>query len=63
MNLILIGTLVVQGMGVFADINDMTEQQRSDVMTFLGLLSQRGETIQSALGWDKPATRTPKTTR
>ena len=54
MNLILIGTLIVQGMGVFADINDMTEQQRSDVMTFLGHLSQSGETTQAALSWDKP---------
>ena len=60
MNLILIGTLIVQGMGVFADINDMTEQQKSDVMKYLGHLSQSGETIQSALGWDKQTTRTTK---
>lgn len=60
MNLILIGTLIVQGMGVFADVNDMSEQQKSDVLSFLGHLSQTGESTQAALGWGKTATRATK---
>ena len=60
MNLILIGTLIVQGMGMFTDINDMTEQQRSDVMSFVGHLGQSGEWMQTAMGWDTPAARSPK---
>ena len=53
-NLVLIGTLVMQAMGAFAEVNDMSEQQEQDVLAYLGYMSQSGETVQSALGWDKP---------
>ena len=53
-NLILMGTLVFQAMGAFAEVNDMTEQQKQDMLSCIGYLSQSGETIQAALGWDKP---------
>lgn len=56
-NLILLGTLVFQAMGTFAEMNDMTEQQKQDMLSTIGYLSQAGETIQAALGWDKPATK------
>jgi len=54
-NLVLIGTLIVQAMNVLDEVNDISELQKKDILSFLGYLSQSGETIQTALGWDKPA--------
>ena len=56
-NLILAGSLIIQGMSTFAEVNDMTEQQKQDMLVFIGYISQNAETIQAALGWDKPAPR------
>jgi len=55
MNLILAGTLIIHAMGAFDEVNDMTEQQKQDMLTYIGYMSQTGETVQDALGWDKPA--------
>jgi len=55
MNLILAGTLVIQAMGAFDEVNDMTEQQKQDMFSYIGYMSQSGEIVQTALGWDKPA--------
>lgn len=57
MNLVLIGTLVLQAVGTFAEVNDMSEQQKKDVLAYLGYMNTSGEIVQSALGWDKPATK------
>ena len=57
MNLILAGSLIIQGMSTFAEVNDMTEQQKQDMLVFIGYISQNAETIQAALGWDKPTPR------
>jgi len=57
MNLILIGTLVIQALGIFDEVNGMTEKQKQDMVTYIGYMSQTGETVQTALGWDQP---TPK---
>ncbi len=54
-NLILMGTLLFQAMGTFAELNSMTEQQKQDMLAYIGYMSQTGETVQAALGWDKPA--------
>jgi len=54
-NLILAGSLIIQGMSTFAEVNDMTEQQKQDMLAFIGHISQNAETVQAALGWDKPA--------
>ena len=54
-NLVLIGTLIVQAMNVFDGVNDISEQQKADILSYLGYLSRSGETVQAALGWDKPA--------
>jgi AcrR family transcriptional regulator len=54
-NLILVGSLIIQGMSTFDEVNDMTEQQKTDMLDYVGYLSQSGEAIQAALGWDKPA--------
>jgi AcrR family transcriptional regulator len=62
-NLILMGTLVVQAMGAFAEVNDMTEQQKQDMLSCIGYLSQAGESIQAALGWDKPTPKKKKQPR
>ena len=55
MNLILAGTLIIQAMGAFDEVNDMTEQQKQDMLGYVGYMSQTGETVQDTLGWDKPA--------
>jgi len=59
-NLILIGTLIVQAMGTFAEINNMSEQQKQDMIAYIGYMSQTGETVQTALGWDTPTTKKKK---
>jgi AcrR family transcriptional regulator len=56
-NLVLISTLIMQAMGTFAEVNDMSEQQKQDVLAYLGYMNTSGETVQSALGWDKPTTK------
>ena len=58
MNLVLIGTLIMQALGTFAEVNDISKQQEQDVLAYLGYLSQSGETVQSALAWDKGKTKT-----
>jgi AcrR family transcriptional regulator len=55
MNLILMGILLIQAIGAFNEVNDMTEQQKQDMFSYIGYMSQTGETVQAALGWDKPA--------
>ena len=60
MNLILVGTLLVQAMGTFAEVNDMTDLQRADMLGYIGYVSQTGEAIQETLGWDKPKKTAPK---
>ncbi|MEY3558782.1 MAG: hypothetical protein RL374_1488 [Actinomycetota bacterium] len=30
-------------------------QQKQDMLAYIGYMSQSGETVQAALGWDKPA--------
>ena len=54
-NLVLIGTLIVQAMNVLDEVNDISELQKKDILSYLGYMSQSGETVQAALGWDKPA--------
>jgi AcrR family transcriptional regulator len=53
-NLVLIGTLIVQAMNVLDEVNDISELQKADILSYLGHMSQSGEAIQTALGWDKP---------
>ena len=54
-NLVLIVTLIVQAMNVLDEVNDISEQQKADILSYIGYLSRSGETVQAALGWDKPA--------
>lgn len=54
MNLILVGTLIIQGMHTFAEVNDMSELQKQDMFAYIGYMSQTGELVESALGWAKP---------
>ena len=63
MNLVLIGTLIMQAIGAFADVNDMSGQQKQDILAYLQYMSQSGETVQSALGWDKPAAKATTTAK
>lgn len=50
--LLLVGTLIVQGMNTFAEVNEMTDQEKSDVMNVVSYLSQSGELIEAALAWN-----------
>jgi len=59
-NLVLIGTLIVQAMNTFAEVNDMTDQQRQDVLAYIGYMSQTGEAVQATLGWDAPTAKPKK---
>jgi AcrR family transcriptional regulator len=54
-NLVLIGTLIIQAMNILDEVDDISEQQKKDILSYLGHMSQSGETVQAALGWDKPA--------
>ena len=60
MNLILMGTLAMQAMGTFDEVDGMTEQQKQDILSYIGYMSQTGEIVQAALGWDKPAPKKKK---
>ena len=60
MNLILMGTLALQAMGTFNEVDGMTEQQKQDILSYIGYMSQTGEIVQAALGWDKPAPKKRK---
>ena len=60
MNLILAGTLLVQAMSTFAEVNDMSEQQKQDMISYIGYMSQSGENTQVALGWDKTINKKKK---
>ena len=55
--LILIGTLIVQAMNVLDEVNDISDQQKNDVLAYIGYMSQTGEAVQAALGWDKPVSK------
>ena len=59
-NLILIGTLIIQAMSTFSEVHDLSEQQKQDMIAYIGYMSQTGETVQSALGWDTPAPKKKK---
>ena len=58
--LILIGTLIVQAMNVLDEVNDISDQQKQDVLAYIGYMSQTGEAVQAALGWDKPVSKKRK---
>ena len=57
MNLILVGILLIQAMGTFAEVNEMTDLQKADMLGYIGYVSQAGEAIQETLGWDKPTVK------
>ena len=63
MTLILMGTLAMQAMGTFDEVDSMTEQQKQDILSYIGYMSQTGETVQAALGWDKPTPKKKKQPR
>jgi hypothetical protein len=56
-NLVLIGTLIVQAMNVLDEVNDISELQKKDILSYLGHMSQSGLAVQTALGWDKPVSK------
>jgi hypothetical protein len=53
----MIGTLLFQSLAIFADVNSITDQQRADLLAFIGLLPKISETVEKELGWDKPLSK------
>ena len=60
MSLIMIGTLLFQSLAIFAEVNSITEQQRADLLAFIGLLPKISGTVEKELGWDKPVPKKRK---
>jgi hypothetical protein len=58
--MIMIGTLLFQGLAIFAEVNSVTDQQRADLLAFIGLLPKITETVEKELGWDKPVPKKRK---
>ncbi len=46
-----------QAMGTFAEVNEMTDLQKADMLGYIGYVSQTAEIVQESLGWDKPAVK------
>jgi hypothetical protein len=53
-SMIMIGTLLFQSLAIFAEVNSITDQQRADLLAFIGLLPQLSTSVEKELGWDKP---------
>ena len=59
-NLILIGTLLFQGMAIFGEVNDLSDQQKIDILSYIGYLPRTSESVQRDLGWDKSSPKKRK---
>jgi AcrR family transcriptional regulator len=53
-SMIMIGSLLFQSLAIFAEVNNITDQQRADLLAFIGLLPQLSTSVEKELGWDKP---------
>jgi AcrR family transcriptional regulator len=53
-SVIMIGTLLFQSLAIFAEVNSITDQQKADLLAFIGALPKIVETVETELGWDKP---------
>jgi AcrR family transcriptional regulator len=53
-SMIMIGTLLFQSLAIFAEVNSITDQQRTDLFAFIGHLPQMSASVEKELGWDKP---------
>jgi AcrR family transcriptional regulator len=53
-SMIMIGSLLFQSLAIFAEVNSVTDQQRADLLAFIGLLPKISDTVEKELGWDKP---------
>ena len=51
---IMIGTMLNQSLAIFAEVNSITDQQRADLLAFIGHLPQLSTSVEKELGWDKP---------
>ena len=59
-SMIMIGTLLFQSLAIFAEVNSITDQQRADLLAFIGHLPQMSTSVEKELGWDKPLPRKRK---
>jgi hypothetical protein len=53
-------TLILQSIHTVSAINDMTEQESTDVMNLFLQANLYSEMLQDKLGWDKPAPKKKK---
>jgi AcrR family transcriptional regulator len=59
-NLTHVMTLILQSIHTVSAINDMTEQESTDVMNLFLQANLYSEVLQDKLGWDKPAPKKKK---
>lgn len=50
-NLVLIGSLLVFGIGIMSEVNDMTDQEIHDLFAFIGKLRLMGGDIENTMNW------------
>lgn len=50
-NLLLIGILLVNGIGIMSEVNDMTDQEIQDLFAFIGKLRSMGRDIENTMNW------------
>jgi AcrR family transcriptional regulator len=60
MNFTLMAVILVQGMAILGEVNDMTEEQKADIRAFITHFSHITEQIQTELKWDKPVPKKRK---
>lgn len=58
--LVLVGILALQGLYTFDEVNDMADQEKSDVLNVLSYLGQSGELIEAALASNMKVKTKPK---
>lgn len=59
-NFALIMLMILQSMHVLGDINELSPQDKEDILSFIALSGLFTEHIQDVLGWDKPPAKTKK---
>ena len=60
MNFTLMAVILVQGMAILGEVNDITEEQKADIRAFITHFSHITEQIQTELKWDKPVPKKRK---
>ena len=52
--------MLLQSMHILGDINELSPQDKDDILSFMSLSGLFTEHIQDSLGWDKPPAKKKK---